>query len=169
MFDDFTLDPIERRSDAGLCSAGDPAPRCSIDIRGIRLIADTGHSSLASLDLARSPGRRIAVMSAAGERRHADLQALGLRTSLAFDAVVVYENAAAGSLPGSSARLILEGARQADAPHHQRHCKLDIVNALRFGLGLCHPGDVLVFSCASLDQLVVTLSACEPAAASALA
>lgn len=167
MFDTNTTDQ-DRRGGHQPQRAPRLTPSRTLSIRGIHLVA--GIASTAFTHASARPGsRRIAVMSAAGERRHADLTALGLRCAKAFDAVVVYEDAGDQQSLGRAARVILEGARQAEAPHHQRHCKLDIVNALRFALDLCHAGDTLVFGCASFDQLASTLAACEPEAARALA
>ena len=100
------------------------------------------------------------MLCGAGERRRDALADLGQRCACGFDALVVYESAhpgasceAGAAALGSSARAILEGARQCEAAHPQRHCKLDVHHALRFALSLCRPGDIVVFACTSLEML----------------
>lgn len=136
-----------------------------LNVGGVQLIAQ---QALRPCTLAGDSGKHrpaahtVVVVSGGVERRHAALDALGRRCARQFNAVVVYEEPAgrgAAESLGCSARVILEGARQCASADHQRHCKLDMVHALRFALSLCQPGDVVVFACAPIDQLFHALRA----------
>jgi len=152
----------ERRAGSAAPDGGQAqAPRRTVRIGGVRLIADLASEPRAfARKVARMNGgvrgRQIAVLSGAGERRRELLAALGQRCAGDFDALVVYESTGAGGAEqlGRSARAILEGASRCRGGHPQRHCKLDVRHALRFALSLCHPGDIVVFACASLDTLI---------------
>jgi cyanophycin synthetase len=84
--------------------------------------------------------------------------------------LVVYESDGRGRPMGETARVILDGARDEDGVHHEHHCKLDIHEALRFGLTLCHEGDVLIFACASTPmELAEALRGTDPECAARIA
>jgi cyanophycin synthetase len=136
----------------------------TVQIDGVQVVPQCGGNPHLAGDM-KDAARKVAVLSGFGERRRARLLALGQAWAGAFDALVVYESSGdrapgQGSTRdtarpppeslGRAAREILEGARR--ACRHQRHCKLDVVHALRFALSLCRPGDVVVFSCASHAQ-----------------
>jgi UDP-N-acetylmuramyl tripeptide synthase len=91
--------------------------------------------------------RIVAVLTAPADRREADLREIGKTCARAFHALVVYESGSSTRPLGETARVILQGAREEDATHHEHHCKLDVHDAVRFGLNLCREGDVLVVTC----------------------
>ena len=145
------------------------------DVRGVRVFVDYAHnpasySAVGEMCRSMSPARVVAVLTAPGDRRDVDLRAIGSTCALAFDALVVYESSPRGRALGETARMILDGARVEDAAHHEHHCKLNVHEALRFGLSLCHEGDVLLFTCASsVLELVEALRATDPEAAQRIA
>jgi len=100
-------------------SAGSPGRFNLLDLDGAAIVVDYGHN-VPSLEqicstLRRLPHpRRIAVYSAAGDRRDEDLIIQGRLLGETFDRVVIYEDAyIRGRQPGEITRLLSEGIRQA--------------------------------------------------------
>ncbi len=147
----------------------------SFDVRGVRVIVDYAHNPAAYAalgEMGQSMGaqRVVAVLTAPGDRREADLREIGSTCARAFHALVVYESDGRGRPLGETARIILDGARAEDGAHHEHHCKLNAQEALRFGLAMCHEGDVLIFTCASsVFELVEALRSTDPESAARIA
>lgn len=101
---------------------GSPGRFNLLDLDGVAIVVDYGHN-VASLEgicavMKLLPHtRRIAVYSAAGDRRDEDLVAQGRLLGAAFDRVVTYEDAyVRGRQPGDISRLITAGVRATDRP-----------------------------------------------------
>ncbi|NYE60710.1 UDP-N-acetylmuramyl tripeptide synthase [Duganella sp. 1224] len=145
-----------------------------LDIDGIKVIIDDARSGPAYAALARrarglASGHVVGVVSAPGDRRNEDLLQVGAICGAGFDDLVIYEADNRGRALGDTARLLTCGVRSANA-RGRLHCKLDAQRAIRFGLGMCKPGDVLVCGCgASLKTLIEALRPAMPAVAQRLA
>lgn len=114
--------------------------------------------------------RIVAVPTAPGDRRDVDLREIGKTCARAFHALVVYESDGRGRALGETARIILDGAREEDAAHREHHCNLNVHDALRFGLGLCREGDLLIFTCSSsVLELVEAIRGTDPETADRIA
>jgi len=122
-----------------------------IDVGGMTVVFDFAHNGAAYTALAGmarhlATGKLVGVVSAPGDRRDEDLRQIGAVCAAGFDHLVIYESENRG-------RQLAQGARAGGAL--DLHCKLDVHRAIRFGLAMCHPGDVLVFGCASsLSELI---------------
>ncbi|KAB8044255.1 Mur ligase family protein [Janthinobacterium aquaticum] len=131
-----------------------------IDVAGITVVFDFAHNSAAYTALAGmarhlATGKLVGVVSAPGDRRDEDLRQIGAVCAAGFDHLVIYESENRGRQQGDTARLLAQGAREGGALHGRLHCKLDVHRAIRFGLAMCEPGDVMVFGCASsLSELI---------------
>lgn len=147
----------------------------SFDVRGVHVIVDYAHNpaayaALGEMGASMGARRVVAVLTAPGDRREADLREIGRTCARAFHALVVYESDGRGRPLGETARVILDGARDEHGVQHEHHCKLNVHEALRFGLTLCHEGDVLIFTCASsVMELVEALRTTDPAIATRIA
>jgi cyanophycin synthetase len=98
------------------------------------------------------------------------LHQIGKICAAGFDALVMYESENRGRAQGETARLLTSGARSAGADAARLHCKLDVHRAIRFGLGMCKPGDVLVFGCgSSMSELIEAIRPDMPAIAERIA
>jgi len=133
------------------------------DINGVHVIVDYAHNGAAYTALAQmahaiSDGHVVGVISLPGDRRDADLMNVGAICAAGFDDLVIYEADNRGRKQGDTARLLACGVRNANVSKGRLHCKLDAQRALRFGLGMCKPGDVLVFGCCtSLKDVIAAL------------
>jgi len=131
-----------------------------IDVAGITVVFDFAHNSAAYTALAGmarhlATGKLVGVVSVPGDRRDEDLRQIGTVCAAGFDHLVIYESENRGRQQGDTARLLTQGAREGGALHGRLHCKLDVHRAIRFGLAMCEPGDVMVFGCASsLSELI---------------
>ncbi|MES2756670.1 MAG: cyanophycin synthetase [Pseudomonadota bacterium] len=147
----------------------------SFDVRGVKVIVDYAHNpaayaALGEMGASMGANRVVAVLTAPGDRREADLREIGRTCARAFHALVVYESDGRGRPMGETARVILDGARDEAGAHHEHHCKLNIHEAVRFGLTLCHEGDVLIFACPSSPmELVEALRASDAETAARIA
>ncbi|RZA31395.1 MAG: cyanophycin synthetase [Lysobacteraceae bacterium] len=138
------------------------------DVDGVTVIVDYAHNCAAYAALAESAralsgGRLVGVVAAPGDRRDADLIDIGRVCAAGFDDLVVYETENRGRPDGETASLLVRGAklaRLADdslAVVPESHC------AIRHGLSLCQPGDVLVFGCGTnLSELTEALRPDKP-------
>jgi len=86
---------------------------------GVKCLIDYGHNvpalkALRPLVNGLATQRRIGVATAPGNRRDEDLVALGAELAGMCDLLFVYETDARGRAPGETAKLIHEGAAQAD-------------------------------------------------------
>ena len=135
-----------------------------------RLLAMIGGSEDTAPIVERGVGIEVAVLTAPGDRRDVDLREIGQTCARAFHMLVVYESDGRGRPLGETARVFLDGAREEGAPKHEHHCKLNVHDALRFGLGLCHEGDVLIFTCSSsVLELVEAIRGTDPETAERIA
>ncbi len=130
------------------------------DIRGVTVVVDYAHNPAAyraMADMARAmlPGQLVGVVTAPGDRRDEDLVEVGRVCGARFDELVVYESQSRGRPVGDAVDLILEGAEEAAGMSDTLHRVLEVGDAIRHGLGLCRPGDVMVFACGSSLQVFV--------------
>ncbi|MFP5393076.1 MAG: Mur ligase family protein [Gammaproteobacteria bacterium] len=145
------------------------------DVRGIRLIVDYAHNPAAYEalgEVARSltPRRLVGIVTSPGDRRDTDLQRIGRTCAQHFDSLVVYESSSRGRPYGEAATLIREGAESAHAQARLIEQHDDECDAIRRGLELYEPGDVLAFACGSnLERVVEAMTAVDPEAAARLA
>jgi cyanophycin synthetase len=130
------------------------------DIEGIKVVVDFAHNraaygALAEMARGMAAGQIVGVVSAPGDRRDQDLRDIGAVCAAGFDSVVVYESENRGRPEGATAHLIVEGAKSGSSEPGLLHMQRDVHQAIRFGLRMCKPGDVLVFGCgSSLSELV---------------
>jgi len=130
-----------------------------LTINGATAVFDYGHNPsalLAMIDaLAVFPHRRrIAVYSAAGDRRDADLIRQGQLLGQAFDRVILYEDQyVRGRLPGEIMSLFRKGLAAGD-----RVREVDTIHgwqdAVEAALWLAQPGDLLMVQADSIDETV---------------
>ncbi len=130
-----------------------------LTINGATAVFDYGHNPsalLAMIDaLAVFPHRRrIAVYSAAGDRRDADLIRQGQLLGQAFDRVILYEDQyVRGRLPGEIMSLFRKGLAAGD-----RVREVDTIHgwqdAVEAALWLAQPGDLLLVQADSIDETV---------------
>jgi cyanophycin synthetase len=145
------------------------------DVRGVTVIVDYAHNAAAYTalaDMARAmlPGQLVGVVTAPGDRRDDELQGIGRTCGARFDELVVYEAEQRDRPVGDTADLILRGARERAGLSDTLHRELDGAAAVRLGLALCAPGDVLVFACGtSLQVLVDAVRATDPDVADRIA
>ncbi len=145
------------------------------DVRGVTVVVDYAHNPAAYAALTQmahgiSRGRVLGVVTAPGDRRDEDLQAVGRTCGLGFDEIVVYESQNRGRPEGAAAQLMVDGAIAGGAPRDMVHSRLNGREALRHGLSLCAQGDVLIFACgSSLNEVVEALRETDPVSASKIA
>ena len=145
------------------------------DVRGVTVIVDYAHNAAAYTalaDMARAmlPGQLVGVVTAPGDRREAELLDIGRTCGARFDEMVVYEAELRTRPSGATADLILQGAREQAGLSDTLHRELDAASAVRLGLQLCSPGDVLVFACGtSLQVLVDAVRSTDPDVADRIA
>ncbi|WP_305823134.1 cyanophycin synthetase [Massilia brevitalea] len=138
------------------------------DVDGVTVIVDYAHNcaayaALAETARAMTPGRVVGVVAAPGDRRDADLVDIGRTCAAGFDELVVYETENRGRAAGSVADLLVQGARLGRIAGDHLLCELDVHKAIRAGLALCQPGDVLVFGCgSSISELTEALRPTKP-------
>jgi cyanophycin synthetase len=130
------------------------------DVRGVTVIVDYAHNPAAyaaMADMARGmlPGQLIGIVTAPGDRRDTDLEQVGRVCGERFDELVVYESQSRGREPGEAVDLILSGAEEVVGISDTLHRELDVGDAIRLGLDLCNPGDVLIFACGSSLQVFI--------------
>jgi len=145
------------------------------DVRGVTVVVDYAHNpaayaALSGMARGLTKGRVVGVITAPGDRRDQDLQAVGETCARGFDEIVVYESSTRGREAGECARLMLAGAQASGKPHDMLHGRPAGHEALRHGLSLCKPGDVMVFACgSSLNEVVEALRESDPASAQQIA
>ncbi len=103
-------------------TSGSPGRFNLLDLDGVSIVVDYGHN-VPSLEqicsaIRKLPhARRIAVYSAAGDRRDEDLIAQGMLLGATFDRVVIYEDAyIRGRQPGEITALIAQGIQTVATP-----------------------------------------------------
>ncbi|MGJ9416349.1 cyanophycin synthetase [Massilia sp. CMS3.1] len=138
------------------------------DVEGVTVIVDYAHNCAAYAALsetarAMTPGRVVGVVAAPGDRRDADLVDIGRTCAAGFDELIVYETVNRGRSEGEVAALLVQGARLGRSAADKLACELNVHNAIRRGLALCEPGDVLVFGCgSSISELTEALRPTKP-------
>jgi len=145
------------------------------DVRGVTVIVDYAHNPAAyaaMADMARGmlPGQLVGIVTAPGDRRDSDLREVGRVCGARFDELVVYESQSRGRAVGEAVDLILAGAEDAIGKSDTLHREIEVDKAIRLGLSLCAPGDVLVFACgSSLQVFVDALRTTDPESADLIA
>ncbi|MFC4931658.1 cyanophycin synthetase [Massilia sp. GCM10023247] len=138
------------------------------DIDGVTVIVDYAHNcaayaALAETARAMTPGRVVGVVAAPGDRRDADLVDIGRTCAAGFDDLVIYESENRGRAAGEVAALLTQGARLGRIAADKLSCELNVHRAIRRGLAMCQPGDVLVFGCgSSISELTEALRPTRP-------
>jgi cyanophycin synthetase len=145
------------------------------DIRGVTVIVDYAHNPaayFAMADMARAllPRHLVGIVTAPGDRRDEDLLQVGRVCGERFDELVVYESSSRGRPYGDAVDLILEGAEEVVGASDTLYRELDVGDAIRLGLSLCSPGDVLVFACGtSLKVFIDAIRTTDPESAEMIA
>jgi cyanophycin synthetase len=138
------------------------------DVDGVTVIVDYAHNCAAYAALAESAralsaGRLVGVVAAPGDRRDADLVDIGRTCAAGFDDLVVYETENRGRADGETAALLVRGAKLGKLADDSLSVVLASHQAIRHGLSLCQPGDVLVFGCGTtLSELTDALRPDKP-------
>ncbi len=139
------------------------------NVRGVQVVADYAHNVAAFRALAQavrgiSQGKVVAVASAPGDRRDAELQEVGRVCAEGFDELIFYEmDEYRGRARGDTVPPLLRGAQQVSARGAPPEAIVDVREALREGLRRCSPGDTLVFGCASdLEDLFSVAGSAQP-------
>ncbi|OON63133.1 cyanophycin synthetase [Massilia sp. KIM] len=138
------------------------------DVDGVTVIVDYAHNpaayaALAETARAMTAGRLVGVVAAPGDRRDADLVDVGQTCAAGFDELVIYETDRRGRAEGEIAALMARGARLGRIDADLLKIELDVHRAIRLGLSLCQPGDVLVFGCgSSISDLTEALRPTRP-------
>lgn len=141
------------------------------DVRGVTVIVDYAHNAAAYAALAgmartMTRGKLVGIVTAPGDRRDSDLEEIGATCAERFDDIVVYESQSRGRSMGGTVEIIVRGAHAAPRLLARVHEEWVDIDAIRRGLDLCEPGDVLVFACGtSLATLVEALRVPDPIAA----
>jgi len=145
------------------------------DVDGVTVIVDYAHNcaayaALAETARAMTPGRVVGVVAAPGDRRDADLVDIGRTCAAGFDELVVYETENRGRGAGETAALLAQGARMGRIAGDQLALELHVHQAIRHGLALCQPGDVMVLGCgSSISDLTEALRPTRPEIAQRIA
>jgi cyanophycin synthetase len=141
------------------------------DVRGVTVIVDYAHNpaaytAMAEMARALLPGQLVGVVTAPGDRRDEDLRQVGRVCGARFDELVVYESQSRGRPVGDAVDLILAGAQEVVGLSDTLHREIEAGDAVRLGLSLCSPGDVLVFATgASLSVFVEAIRVVDPESA----
>lgn len=144
------------------------------DVNGVTVVVDYAHNTaayaaLAEMARALTTGRLVGIITAPGDRRDIDLEAIGATCARQFDHLVVYESQSRGRAMGATVEVIVRGARAGGGNAEIVEEWID-VDAIRRGLAMCQPGDVLVFACGtSLATLVEALRLPDPGSAERIA
>ncbi len=133
-----------------------------LDVNGATVVVDYGHnpSSLQTIVDAMSSfegKRRLAVYSAAGDRRDEDMLEQGRILGKHFDEVILYEDhytrgRAEGEISAIFRKGIVEGART-----QQVHEVRGAIKSVEFALGMVGPGDVLLLQADEVEETVTFL------------
>ncbi|SHN06447.1 cyanophycin synthetase [Duganella sacchari] len=143
------------------------------DVGGVQVIADYAHnpaafSALAATARAMTAQRTVAIVTSPGDRRDEHFKQIGQICAQGFDNAVFYEwtSEHRGRQRGERAGIMFEAASNARGSSDGIYIDSDPAEALRRGLALCRPGDVLLYCCgASVSELVEALRPVDPASA----
>jgi cyanophycin synthetase len=144
------------------------------DVRGVTVVVDYAHNTaayaaLAAMARALTQGKLVGIVTAPGDRRDSDLEDIGATCARDFDQIVVYESQSRGRAMGGTVEVLVRGARAGGGKAVIHEEWIDI-HAIRRGLALCVPGDVMVFACGtSLATFVEALRLPDPATAERIA
>jgi cyanophycin synthetase len=145
------------------------------DVRGVTVIVDYAHNpaayaALSEMARALLPGQLVGIVTAPGDRRDSDLIQIGEVCGERFDELVVYESQSRGRPVGGAVDLIMQGAENVVGPSDTLHREIEVDKAIRLGLSLCRPGDVLVFACgSSIQTFIDALGVDDPESAARIA
>ncbi|QYF94195.1 hypothetical protein KY495_02915 [Massilia sp. PAMC28688] len=130
--------------------------------RGIAVMVDYAHNpaAYAALGQLRSlaRGRCVGVVTSPGDRRDADLRAIGRACAGAFDELFAYEADPRGREPGATAQCILDGARDGGMHGATMHPITNVSDAFGAAMASCEAGDMIIFACASIDTALRELA-----------
>ncbi len=138
-------------------------------IDGVTVVVDYAHNPAAYRAMAQtvgsmSGGRTVALVTAPGDRRDAELEDIGRACGEGFDCVVIYEEENRGRPAGATAAMIERGAL-AGCAGAQVRVILPVREAFHQALQHCRAGDVLLFACGSSALLKAVLAPPAPARA----
>ncbi|MFC5462832.1 cyanophycin synthetase [Massilia niabensis] len=145
------------------------------DVRGVTVIVDYAHNpaayaALSEMARALLPGQLVGIVTAPGDRRDSDLVQIGEVCGERFDELVIYESQSRGRPVGGAVDLIMQGAENVVGPSDTLHREIEVDKAIRLGLSLCRPGDVLVFACGtSIQTFIDALRVDDPESADKIA
>lgn len=137
--------------------------RCNMHVvRGVTVIVDYAHNpaaytALAGMTRAMTERRRVAVITAPGDRRDSDLQDMGRACALGFDELFIYEADPRGRISGATAEVIASGARSAGMHASLVHPIVPVADAFGAALNSCAEGEILVFACGSSSSAQTVL------------
>jgi cyanophycin synthetase len=143
------------------------------DVAGVQVIADYAHNpaaftAMADTARALTSGRTVAVITSPGDRQDEHFQQIGEICAEGFDAAIFYEWADEdrGRVHGERAAIMHAAASAARGATGGMMIETDPASALRKGLALCQPGDVLFYSCgSSVNELVEAIRPVDPVSA----
>jgi cyanophycin synthetase len=144
------------------------------DVHGITVIVDYAHNAaayaaMAGMAQAMSRGRVLGIITAPGDRRDSELEEIGQVCASRFDDIIVYESSSRGRKMGGTVAAIVRGAQRGQPRARIVEEWIDI-DAIRLGITMCQPGDVLVFACGtSLATLIEALRLPDPESAARIA
>ncbi len=130
-----------------------------LEVNGAAVVVDYGHnvSSLAAILKALDSfphERRIAVYTAAGDRRDADMVRQGELLGEAFDRVILYEDHyVRGRQPGEIMRRFREGLSRGARVRHVEEI-FGAVKAIEASLATLQPGDLVLLQADTIDETV---------------
>jgi cyanophycin synthetase len=130
-----------------------------LEIHGATVVVDYGHnvSSLTAMIEAIDQfphQRRIAVYTAAGDRRDCDMVRQGELLAGAFDKIYLYEDQyVRGRKEGEIIRLLRQGATASDPRCEIKEVK-GVFPAIEMALDSARPGDLVLVQCDTVDESV---------------
>ncbi|WP_201306094.1 cyanophycin synthetase [Roseomonas harenae] len=140
------------------------------DAHGFRVILDYAHNpagltALCDLVAKLRPrhGRLIGMISTPGDRRDDDMREMGRIAAGAFDEVVLRERPDGRGRPsGEVMRLIAEGVLGTGFAEEHLHCVLDEHEAAELCLRMAQPGDLVVLTPTSVEEVWAQVLAFRP-------
>jgi cyanophycin synthetase len=146
-------------------AAGSPGRFNLLEMNGATVVIDYGHNIGALEQMCRvvenlPGGRRIAVYSAAGDRRDEDLLAQGRLLGATFDRVLLYEDAyVRGRQPGEITRLLSQGATESSSGRAREVVSGGTwLEATAKAIESLVAGDVLLLQADSIEQTMAWLA-----------
>ncbi|HZZ26731.1 MAG TPA: cyanophycin synthetase [Pirellulales bacterium] len=130
-----------------------------LEVNGAAVVVDYGHnpsSLMAILDVLKvfPHQNRIAVYTAAGDRRDVDMVRQGELLGEAFDRVILYEDHyVRGRTPGEIMTRFREGLSRAQRVEHIEEV-FGAIKAIEAALSVLQPGDLLLLQADTVDETV---------------